>query len=179
MIQLRQLLLRLAVSSSSTHVPLHSFSAPSGSLNLRCLSCALVSHVCSGVLRSLPVRVHSTQAVWSCFESELRSPLRVVVAHVLHDFLDFLSIKKMSSQSLLRCWFLGMSESLPLACGQLPAPTNTVCPRVDPSLHPVVATNASKYRISFKCNLDHMCVISGHALEFHRCGCATHKNVEL
>ena len=43
MIQLRLLLLVwLAVSSSSTHVPLHSFSAPSGSLNLRCLNCVLV-----------------------------------------------------------------------------------------------------------------------------------------
>ena len=36
---------------------LHSFSARSGSPNLRCLNCVLVSHVCSGVIRSLPVRV--------------------------------------------------------------------------------------------------------------------------
>ena len=72
----------------------HSFSAPSRSLKLCCLNCVLVSHVCSAVLRSLPVPMRSTQAVWSCCESELRFALRVVVAHVLHDLLYFLSIKE-------------------------------------------------------------------------------------
>ena len=37
----------------------------------------------------------------------------------------------------------------------------------------------SRYRISFECNLDHVCVISGHALHAQRCGCATHTTAEL
>ena len=61
-------LLPLAASSCSMHVPLHSFSARSGHRNLRCLSCALVSHVCPGVPRSLPVRVYPTQAIKRCSE---------------------------------------------------------------------------------------------------------------
>ena len=49
--------------------------APAGSLNLRCLNCVFVSYVCSGVLRSLPVRVHPTQAIERCFGSFLNYDL--------------------------------------------------------------------------------------------------------
>ena len=52
-------------------VPLMSHSTRFGSLKLRSLTCVLVSYVCSGVLRSLPVRVHSPQAIQRCFESFL------------------------------------------------------------------------------------------------------------
>ena len=41
--------------------------------NLRCLNCVLVSHVRSGALRSLLVRVQPTQALQRCFESQLLS----------------------------------------------------------------------------------------------------------
>ena len=59
-------------------VPLVSYptlAAPAGSLNLRCLNCVFVSYVCSGVLLSLPVRFHPTQAIERCFESILNCDL--------------------------------------------------------------------------------------------------------
>ena len=82
---------RLLCSSCPTHVPLHSFSARSGSLIRRCVSCVLVSHDCSGVLRSLPI--HPIEDIERSFESQLRSVLRVVT-HVLHDFLDVLAVQE-------------------------------------------------------------------------------------
>ena len=68
-IQLLRQLLPLDVSSCSTHVPLHSFSARPGSLNERCMSYVLLSHVylkISGLCLSESTRL---QAIWRCFES--------------------------------------------------------------------------------------------------------------
>ena len=130
----------LAVTSCSAHVPLHFISARSGSLNLRCLHCALVSHVCPGVLQSLPVRVHPRLKTSS---AAMRAYCDLPFAQWSHNVVrDFLILPSSWNFVMRSASFLmpGFSQSLRLACGKLQAPTTTGYTRVAPSLHPVIAT---------------------------------------
>ena len=160
---------RFLWSSCSTRVLLHSFSARSGSPNLRCLNCVLVSHVCSGVIRSLPVRVHPTQAIWRCFEGQLHSAFRAVVNHALRDFLDFPSENFATRSASLQTLIVTSRRSRATCVSTCP---NIPCTR--PWRHATY-----RYRIPLQCNLEFMPMISGHALHAQCWGFATHSCLEF